>query len=323
MSNTPGKEDDPISEESDPSAKKNRPFKWRYNSSGKNSPSKFTVYSKAEVPCDVTISREGWSHQAAKKYGVSKEIQTGDPAFDKEYYIDTYAPVFAASFLWDSYKRDAINEIMKAGFHSVQLRDSTVSAVKSPASFENDEAMETLASSVGLHVVRLTENIPMASQAEIKAKKTGLGKLVALYAVPFSLCIFGWLPLYMAMENHRPISDMPVILDTVKYSIAVLAMFMWVAYILLRGTSSAGGQLIKIFFISIFSFLFSGWGVVMYVNGVMDENPQVSSRAKVTHMYEYYAKNNSTPSYYMRVSSWREDLDEIEIQIDASLYNQL
>ncbi|MDH5638011.1 MAG: hypothetical protein OEZ04_05930 [Nitrospinota bacterium] len=305
-----------------PSEEDSKPYRWKYKSGSKNSPSTFTVIVKAQVPCDVTISREGVAHRVAKKYGISKELQTGDPTFDKDYYIDTYAPKFAASFLSDPYKRDAINDIMGAKFDSVELKKDSVNAVKSPASLENNEAMEALAESVWWHVARLTENIPMASEAEMKANNAGMGKFIPFYAIPVSLFIFGWLPVYLAMENHRPIDEMPVILDTLKYSSAALALFIGTSYIVLRGTSSAGRHLLRIFLISLGTFYFFGWGAVMYVNGALDENKSVSHIVRVINK-SVHRGGDGPPSYYMHLKTWRQDFDEIEIQIDEGFYNRL
>ena len=298
-----------------------RQAKWSYKSSQKNSPSRFTVFVEISIPCDVAISREGWSHRVAKQYGISREAQIGDPVFDKKYYIDTYAPVFATTFLSDPYKRDAIDEIMKLGFDSVELTESSIKAIKSPASFENAEAKDSLATLVAPHVLRLSENIPMASQAEILAKQAALVRIVPIYAVPVILSIIGPIPIFFSMESYRPVSDMPLLTEALKYSAAALALYIWIAYFILRGTSSAGRHLLGVFFISLLGFMMTGWGAVMYSNGALDQNPHISRKAVVIHKYENHSSKSN--AYYIQLKSWRPDLEMVELRIGESLFNNV
>ncbi|MDH4183215.1 MAG: hypothetical protein OEV92_03260 [Nitrospinota bacterium] len=296
-------------------------WEWKYKSSTKNSPSVYTVSFKVRIPCQVTISREGWAHRVAKQYGISEEVQLGDPSFDKEFYIDTYAPTFAKAYLADPDKREAIRQIMKGGFDSVTLSEEAVNAVKSPARFDNEEDKATLARSAGPILQKLSVNIPMASTAEISAKKSMRARLIALFAPPVLMAGLGPLPLVVAAQHFRPIAHMPLAMDAAKVSAAALALLMWTGYMALRGTSSAAKYLVYLLVISMFSFMFASWGTMMFLNGYMDEGPTATHTAHI--MEKYVSQSKSTKSYFMRVSSWREDMERFDIQISYDFYQRL
>ncbi|MDH5638012.1 MAG: hypothetical protein OEZ04_05935 [Nitrospinota bacterium] len=314
--------------------KKVRPFKWTYDkASAGNGVSSLTVSASIRIPFTVTITKEKAHHRKAKEKGFVAEAQSGEAAFDAEYFIESEAPMFTESLLGDPCKRDAINEIFSAGFTKVEFTPAEVTAVKVSASLDGKEEHEALASSAGEHLVRLTENIPMASKAEVKAVLTRRMKSVGFssifskpicYAGLVMMIIAGFTLFAISMEYYVPVFDFPVKDEVVAISGVALFIFMLKAVKFFNPDKGFnGGELLAVLVMFSIGFFLTVEGGAMYLNGKQDTSPKVAHKGIVTSKEKLRSGTSATYSYHMNIKSWVVSDGEIEIQIEEDFYNRL
>jgi hypothetical protein len=77
---------------------------------------------------DVQTAPEKWFDRVCKRLGLAVEIQTGDALFDRECYIRSDTPAFAAAYLADAVKREAILVLRRLGFLGIMLKDGMLTA---------------------------------------------------------------------------------------------------------------------------------------------------------------------------------------------------
>ena len=287
----------------------------------KNSPSYFEVGTDCPSSGEFEISKEGRGDRFFKDVGVSSEIQTGDPEFDREFYIDSERPDFASGVFSLPKKRDAVQAIFDLGFNSVQLEDQSLCARWSPFTPKEDMDSSFITAVVPL-LTTIAKDLPVIPQPlsrdEISGWKT---KKVAAFASPFVLLGSGIAFMVMGLRWYPPLDEGTIFLDSLKFSLPLLAFFLWLAARVLRGRASSHKDLISIFLISLFAFPLVGFGSELFLNGWLDSGTPAAHTVRVSERYTTHSKNST--NYHMALDSWRRPGETEHLDITRGLYERI
>ena len=77
---------------------------------GKNTPPKMQIALKNYYAFNLKISQDSFVYQWSKKLGLMKEVEIGEPEFDKKYFLETNNPQEVISFL-TSKKQDIVKSL--------------------------------------------------------------------------------------------------------------------------------------------------------------------------------------------------------------------
>jgi hypothetical protein len=96
---------------------------------GKNArPSALELSVAVDSPYEFEMVVETWFDRRFMTLGLAVEVQTGDEQFDRECYVRSDTPAFAAAYLADPIKRIAILDLRRFQFLSVKLANGRLSA---------------------------------------------------------------------------------------------------------------------------------------------------------------------------------------------------
>ena len=148
-------------------------FEYDYYSGDENTPSHFSISrpcaasgnfyitAKADTGARNLINMKGIRHLAnkvVKSMGLSNEIKTHDPDFDKDFYVTAETTGFAAGFLESRDKRQAIKEIFLSGSQSIRCDGRSISVFWEPFPYKGKAEYSSIPAAIH-NLARLTGEI--------------------------------------------------------------------------------------------------------------------------------------------------------------------
>lgn len=293
-------------------------YYFYYFPGSKNSPAYFEVGIDCPSSGEFEISREGRADRFFKDVGVSSEIQTGDPEFDRELYIISERPDFASAVFALPEKRAAVQQIFQLGFNSLRLEDGSLFARWSPFQ-PKDEMNSSFITAVVPLLMTLAKDLPVIPQPISRVESSGRKtKKVASFATPFALLALGVAFMIMGLRWYPPLDQGTLFLDSLRFSLPLLVLFLWFAARMVKGRASSHKDLISIFFISLFAFPLAGFGSELFLNGWLDPATATAHTVRVFGKYTTRSKNGT--NYHMVLDSWRAAGKTEELNIASSLH---
>lgn len=292
-----------------------------YFAGSKNSPSYFMVGISSSSPGEFEISKEGRTDRFFKDVGLSSEVQTGDPEFDREFYIISEQPGFAAAVFALPEKREAVREIFRLGFNSVKLEDKNLVAQWSPFALKEDREPSFIIGAVP-PLARLGKDLPIMQPSISRVDTSGWkAKKRVAFAVPLVLLPLG-IGLMMAGTRWYPALDEgKLFLESLRYSLPLLALFTWFAARIIKGRASSHKDFLSIFLISLFGFPASGFGTMVFLNGWLDLSPPTAHTVPVSRKYTTRSKNST--NYYVTVNSWRRAGEDEDLSVPRPFHERI
>lgn len=275
-------------------------------------PSSLELSVPVDSPYEFEMVVETWFDRRFKRLGLAVEVQTGDDTFDRECYVRSDTPAFAAAYLADPIKRIAILDLRRFKFLSVKLANGRLSAKwlgYDPASDDRPELIPDVAA----RLLVLSRNLP-APQPEFDASTAGSRRRAAvglwLVLVAFALTIF-------AAGLFPPIFTGDLVLRTLIGCLtAPIAGF--AAALLLRGTSRSHYTWAALVLGGLFLYPVGCAGTAALLNAQLDGAADEVRTAVVVEKYTTRSKN--TTNYHIRIASWRNPAETISFRTDATTY---
>ena len=175
---------------------------------------------------------------------------------------------------------------------------------------------------IAAYLGQCSSDIPVVSEQRIQEENAGWKqKRFLAFALPSILLAAGITGLILGLINYRPLDKGALLLDSFKYSLPLLVLFIWGAIKLLKGRSSSHRELMAASAIALFGFIFAGIGGEMTLNGLLDKSQASVHQAKVIN--KYYSKKKNNHSYYAVVESWRTDHYSEKIKVNSHFYQKL
>ena len=263
---------------------------------------------KVSVPCATPgtfeIRRQNGFDRLGTLLRLTLKIATGDPEFDRRFFILTDVPRTAATFIDSEGARRAISEIFDLGYNrlvadggNLEARWMNFGPTRAPDSAVVPNAAYCL-SFLALEAPRtLLDPVPTRSMARWLL----FGSAIAIVVLSFVMFLVDpWPPVhggelfYPAMHGGWPL----------------LAAFLVVGYFSLRGRTRSHGDFTWFLVAAGAAFLLGGYQGSVAANALLDRGPTTIHR-RLIHRKETYLTSGKNPHwvYKIYVSSWRP-LDE-------------
>lgn len=287
---------------------------------GHNAPPYFKVSVECSSTGDFKITRETGFDRFFKRLGICVELETNDREFDDAFFITTNTEGFTREFFRKSDKRRLVTGVFAEGFNEVMHDGKKIVATwKSFPRGRNMEikTVEEIAAALG----QLADDIPNIYEQESAENIGWKQRRFFAFAVPIFLLVAGIVGLVMGLTTFSPLDEGKVILDSLKYSIPLLILFLWFAVQLLRGRSSSHRELMGVFILSIFAFIIAGMGGEMTLNGWLDKSKPVIHEVKVIN--KYYTRNKNSYTYHVVLESWRKDRYSEKLTVRRGYYDNV
>lgn len=255
------------------------------------SPPKFLIAISKKSDITVEIRREGVFDIASKAVKLTREVQTGDEAFDNTFFIDTNHPKYASEFLTTPEARHQIIEIYKSipktlstGVFSTGL--GTMFIVRDPWKNVNADLVRHTLDQLRVLFGMLPTGTFQKDAVEEKQARN-IWRFIKI-----SLCVlgFGWasqfilifIPVYQTV-------DMAYAKFALLLSIPAFILFMRRVAVRIRGTSKSGWAFLALSLLSLLGLPFCGMTVLQIGNGILDRSLGIVVQANVDNIqYEDY-----------------------------------
>lgn len=272
----------------------------------KNSPGMTIVSVHSGLSGDFVISRETGTDRYFKRVGFAIELQTGDAAFDTEFYLSgTSQSLFA-----DAKNRDALRRLFDLGINRVMLHGSQLSAT----SVKQHEHL-VLELPLLTEFVKLLASLRMPPDAmAVAMPATGISTpqigqacigiaiaAAALYATAWYASqplVNGW---WLAAWRILPVA------------IAAIAILFGIVVVTLRGRPAAHRELLVIVILALPSTIFGGWGAVVLANQYSDGSEVRTHKTLLVHYYAHHSRKGGS-NYYLVFESWHPGGGTVEIE---------
>jgi len=300
-------------------------FEYEYGDhEGRNKPSYFKVWLKRPGKGEFHITRENLFDQIFKKLSITKEIQTGDKAFDSAFYIATQTSRFTALVLSSSEKRNAIWELFSMGYNEVWYNGQTLEAKWSPFA-PNAKLVPGFLDKTAENLAIIIKDLPEAGESPASTRKIDYTKRrIAIYLFTVILVFSGIFTYIGGITLGAPLDRFSVLLFSLIFSIPVFAIYMFGIVRLFRGSARTHREVKKVFLFTLASLVLIGWGLCMILNAKLDQSPVEPRKALVVKKHVGSVSHKDPfEEYYVLVESWREGRKTEKVVIRSSHYSRI
>ncbi len=287
-------------------------YRFHYSPAARNSPATLKVSIDSPAGQPLRIVREGRAERLSKRIGLSAEIQTGDPAFDADLYIETEADEFTRTLLMRDDARQAVRDVFQLGFTAVHQDGRRLQAVWSPFKLRDDMDPALITGAVA-PLATLASRMP-AMPPPARPARTPIAKAVVAAAVVMAIAA---LVLWLVADRFRPLDGGAVLRDSLRYSIPALVVWLAFAFVQLRGRSTAHKELVLVVCLSAFAFGLGGDALEVAFNGWADLGSPTSHDTEVIRTYR---RGGRTTTYHVVVTSWRRPRQAENLVVSSGLY---
>jgi hypothetical protein len=295
-------------------------FEADYYAGSRNAPPRLTVSVSCNSNGAFKITRESGFDRFFKRHGITREAQTLEQKFDDDYFIHSENMDFVARFFQTSDKRDAIDEIFALGYNSVEHDGKVMNATCSPFR-PNEDLPPTFVTGAVSQLDVLASDLPSLPETPVTLDTSPWkAKRFIAFAVPIFGLLAGLLFLLLGLIWYPPLDGFDVFLDSSKYSLPLLVVFLWIAVKLVRGRSSSHYELIAICFLSLAAFPLTGMGLETFLNGWLDDSP--SSSHDVSVLDKYISRSGKNTDYNLVLESWRPNRRTEKLEVSSGNYHR-
>jgi len=302
------------------------PFVCRYFPGSKNNPPSLTIQLNTSSPARLTIRREAWYDRFARRIGLVGEMQTGDPAFDGAYFLDTEREDIYQSLLSADAKRRQIEALFGLEFpvREIVFGKKDLRVVLSPlkgdaiARVPVEEYLEGLAS-LSTEIPASGYAVPYSAPFSPARPRTPISRagLVLLFASLGLLIAGGAVALGWGMHAYEPLGN-GLVLRALAVSAPCALVFLVLAFRWIRGRSSSHRYFLIVLVLSLIGFPVAFAGGAVLTNGFLDAGGETPRQVPVTERYYRQDKNHRT--YYVAFPSWQRPGETDRLSVDADLF---
>jgi hypothetical protein len=297
---------------------------FEYFSGSKNQPSYFQIglslSPRTSIPVSFSVKKETAFDRFFMKHGITQEIQTGDSAFDEQFFIKTSFPDFVSLLFSKPVVRNSIQSVYHAGFNELQFRKHQLVAKHTPVKKDfaaNEQKIEEIA----IHLDGIAKAIIAEKNHPIPdIKQININQFVIFGLTAISL-IFSIIFLIIGMKTYHPFEGGAMFASSLPYGIISFLIFSYFALLVLRGRSTSHYELIGVWATSVISFILLSFGLFAMLNGKLDIAR--SRNIETVILRKYYTKNKSNYTYYTIVESWRDGKREERIRVSSYQYKNI
>lgn len=274
------------------------------------------------VPYSFSVRREGFFDVFCKRVGISAEVQTGEAAFDRDFYITSDDPLSVGACFSVPEVRRSVARLFDAGFSEVSHDAGGITAAW--YGFRPDEGKgQDFVRRAAETLVAITKAAPV--EVPVSPRETGWGAWKTRRSFFTGAAVFlaaGGLALWVWGELRYPPLDVSALFsESLKFSLPLLALFLWCATLHLRGRSASHRSLRDIFLIALFGWPFFVFGVMLFANGALDREEAASHEAVV--LKKYTTRSRHGTNYHLQVASWREGHAAEALRTNRTFYDAI
>jgi len=284
----------------------NRRYRYERQQGSRNSPPSFSVFLECGATGgDFEVTGESGFDRFFKQIGVTREVQTGDEAFDQRFYIASDAPLFARECFNLPERREAARRLFEKNAAKIAHRGNVLSVLWKGRS-SHTEGASNLKETVEILAV-LAQDLPQNREV-LSPAGTGEGVCSSYRAWVIGLAAgslaTGLISVIWASSSYPVFDAGELFLFTLKFSLPALAVFLYFAVTTLAGNSRSHRDILLAGFLALAGSLLLGCGIAGLYNGMNDISAPEGHTTMIVDKHIHRSKNSKT--YKLIVRSWRQ-----------------
>jgi|GEM_PF-1404480 len=281
----------------------------------RNSPPRIELSARSALRGEFSVRREGGSESFFKSIGFAGEAQTGDAAFDRQFYLAGVSHDYLRALFSDAQNRDAVRALFALGFDRVELRDGELTAAR------NGHAQFLELSALRGALEQLVALRTTASAMQVAMQ--GLGGLRTRHIDTVCMVVMGIaVTAFMATLHFlEPMVDGPfaMFFDSGRPALIAYGVLVAATLLLLRGRANAPRELLMIALVGLPSLWVGSVGAAMLANQYLDTSPPQTVRVVLQRHYATHGKNTS---YHLVFPSWRGRRGSVNIMVPLEIFRK-
>jgi hypothetical protein len=282
---------------------------------GRNSPPRVALSARCALRGDFSVRREGGSESFFKSIGFAGEAQTGDAAFDREFYLAGRSRDYIQALFGDAQNREAVRVLFALGLDSLELNDGELTAIRGrpPQFLELSALRSALEQFAALRTTPAALQVAMHGIGGVRTRSIDTACLGAL-----GVAAGGFMATIHLLE---PMVDgqFAMFADSWRSALIVYGLLVAATLLLLRGRANAPRELLMIALVGLPSLWVGGVGAAMLANQYLDPSPPRTVRAALLRHYATHGKNTS---YHFVFRSWRRARSDVNIVVPLEIYRK-
>lgn len=281
---------------------------------GKNArPSVLRISAAIDVEGEFEIVPESGFDRFAKKWGVAHEIQTFDASFDHRCFVRSDTVEFTEAYLGNPDNRGIIANLHDMGFKSVTLKGHEIKAEWAGFDPLKDDAPD-LAEEVGARLILLSRKLPAdLPEPDLRARNRRRQIQIILWTV---LIVFA--ATIVSLFRFSPVRTSDLFLRALPVFVVGFPVFMFLALLLLRGTSRSHYAWRDLAIVGLILFPVGSLGAIAFLNGLLDDAPAVEHDSRILRKYTTRSRNSTT--YHIECDSWRDPGETEDFSVSSTDY---
>lgn len=266
----------------------------------------------------VVIHREGAFERFGKASGLSKEIQSNDAAFDRDFYIDTESHAVVKSWLQSSEVREAVVNLFRLGIKEIQCKYGYLTT-------RGPRLLKTLGVS-GQQLEAIARNLALLSRELEKAASSTKPEPVVLGAAPqvdasrlqipksvtwivSSIIVVPLLTGFLLAFINGQSFCIPIygagdyIINSWPYWSSSLLMFAVYLFPVVKGHSKAHESFLALLAVAGIAHIFAAFNIYEFINVTKDSSQSRVYQLNLLQAYDRRPEKGSAGSSVVRLSS--------------------
>jgi hypothetical protein len=170
-------------------------------------------------------------------------------------------------------------------------------------------------------LTELSTDVPQVPQTPLIAMGGWKTKRNIAFAVPALGLLAGGLLWVLGFIDYPPLDSLSVFLDSLKLSLPLLLLFLWLAVKLVRGRSTSHHELIGIGILALFAFPLSGMGIETFFNGWLDGSPPLPHTVDV--LDKTISRSGKKTDYNLVLESWRPGRQTEKLEVSSRVHHRV
>lgn len=279
-----------------------RPVAFLHKAKGSNGPSCLELTFSGNFNASAVFHTETGADRLGKDYGLNREIQLNDPAFDQAVYVECDDAGFVSCLLETAEAKAKLKGLLER-FTSFELKGGSCVLTMTPCdNFDEVSMQDMLAASADM--LALADRIAPAGPGQgtlTPLTESRRRTELAFTARGISLAICGALVAFWGVQAFEPVLPWRAFKASLPPALTLGLVFLAYSYLRLKGTSTGLRAFRK-------SLAFGGaglvlwcWGWLLVLNGGQDGSAAFNYEVKVISKHVSSGKGGG---FTLRLSSW-------------------
>ncbi len=297
------------------------PYQVKFTKRRKGGGGTLRISVRVNSRAEFKITKESVVAKLGKAIGLAVELQSGDPQFDKAFYLCTDSPKFTSNLLQNPEVRGNIAKLLGGEFHTLRHDGSELftTLLSGSSAVQNDTAL--------IHAA--VESLNRIAAEISKTRSLGEDHLLSsstkrtiVNSICAAVVLLGIVFIVWGSNSYEPVSSSAVWLGAFPAVSILLVSSLVGMFLFVRGRSSSTSEFLRFFACALLGIPMCGYGITTIINGRGDSGEARVYTQVISDRYTTKSKKKGT-KYHIRYNSWHREDGALTRTVSQQQYNSI